>query len=262
MARFVLRGSILKKILIASCMLGSACVQTPVALAQHGGGHMSGGGHFASGGRVGATHLVAPRTSHATIWRPRASAGPPLAGAGTRTFRFQQRPIYVLRRPVFFGPPFYRFGFGLGFNSFWWPTCGPFWGWEFNCYGLPFYGYGYGYGNYYPRAGVRVSVYEYPVYQYSGAGRELPQLYLKDGTVYNVIDYWLVDSQIHFTMLDESGTKSVEHVIDLDELDLQQTIDVAAQRGFRFLLRNEPMEQYLQHHPNLTPPVPPPPKNE
>jgi hypothetical protein len=100
------------------------------------------------------------------------------------------------------------------------------------------------------------------VYQYSGEGRELPQLYLKDGTAYNVIDYWLVDGQIHFTMLDESGTKSVEHVIDLDELDLQQTIDVATQRGFRFMLRNEPMEQYLQHHPDLTPPVAPPPKDK
>ena len=80
--------------------------------------------------------------------------------------------------------------------------------------------------------------------------------------MYNVIDYWLVDSQIHFTMLDESGTKSVEHVIDLDELDLQQTIDVATQRGFRFMLHNEPMEQYLQHHPDLMPPVAPPPKDK
>jgi hypothetical protein len=51
-------------------------------------------------------------------------------------------------------------------------------------------------------------------------------------------------------------------VIDLDELDLQQTIDVATQRGFRFMLRNEPMEQYLQHHPDLTPPVAPPPKDK
>ena len=241
MARFVLRGSILKKILIASCMLGSACVQTPVALAQHVGGHMSGGGHFGSGGRVGATHVFAPRTSHATIWRPRASAG----------------PSPVLRRPVFFGPPFYWFGFGLGFNSFWWPTCGSFWGWEFNCYGVPFYGYGYGYANY-----VSPQAYEYPVYQYSGEGRELPQLYLKDGTVYNVIDYWLVDGQIHFTILEQSGTKSVEQAIDLDELDLQKTIDVATQRGFQFMLRNEPVEQYLQDHPDLTPPVAPPPKNK
>ena len=257
MARFVHRGSILKKILIASCMLGSACVQTPVALAQHGGGHMSGGGHFGGGGRVGAPHVSAPRTSQARIWRPRASAGPPPARAGTRSFRFQQHPIYVFPRPVFFGPPFYRFGFGLGFNSFWWPACNPFWGWGFSCYGLPFYGYGYGYGNYVPP-----QAYEYPVYLYSGEGRELAQLYLKDGTVYNVTDYWLVDGQIHFTIIDQGGTKSVEQVIGFDELDLQKTIDVATQRGFRFVLRNEPVEQYLQDHPDLTPPAAPPPTNK
>ncbi|HXZ34252.1 MAG TPA: hypothetical protein VEH30_18410 [Terriglobales bacterium] len=67
--------------------------------------------------------------------------------------------------------------------------------------------------------------------------------YLKDGTVYNVTDYCLVDGQIHFTMLEEGGTKSVEHVIGFDELDLQKTIDVATQRGFRFVLRNEPLKQ-------------------
>ena len=50
MARFVLRDSILKKILITvSCMLASAWVQTPVALAQHGG-HVGGGG----------AHVIAP----------------------------------------------------------------------------------------------------------------------------------------------------------------------------------------------------------
>jgi len=148
---------------------------------------------------------------------------------------------------------FYRYGFGLGFNSLWWPTCGPFWDWGFNCFGLPFYGY---------ESYVLPQAYEYPVYQYSGEGRELPQLYLKDGTVYSVIDYWLVDGQIHFTMLDEGGTKSVEHVTGLDQLDLQKTIDVATQRGFRFMLRDEPVEQYLRDHPDPTPPVAPLPKNK
>jgi hypothetical protein len=257
MTRFVLSGSILKTILLASCTLAWACLQTPVAFAQHGGGHMGGGGHFGGVGRVGAPHGFAPRSSHATIWRPRASAGPSPAGVGTGTFRFQRRPINVFPRPLFFGPPFYRFGFGLRFHSFWWPACNSFWGWGFNCYGLPFYGYGYGFGN-----DVSPQAYEYPVYLYSGEGRELAQLYLKDGTVYNVTDYWLVDGQIHFTIVEESGTKSVELVIGFDELDLQKTIDVATQRGFRFVLRNEPAEQYLQDHPDLPPPVAPPPKNK
>jgi hypothetical protein len=98
------------------------------------------------------------------------------------------------------------------------------------------------------------------VYLYSGEGRELAQLYLKDGTVYYVTDYWLLDGQMHFTIIDEAATKSVEQVIDFDELDLQKTIDVATRRGFRFMLRNEPAEQYLQDHPDLTPPVAQPPR--
>ena len=85
--------------------------------------------------------------------------------------------------------------------------------------------------------------------------RDLPQLYLKDGTMYSVTDYWLVDNQLHFTMIEEGGTKSVEHVIGFDELDLQTTIDVNTQRGFRFVLRNEPLEQYLRDHPDQTPPL-------
>jgi hypothetical protein len=39
-----------------------------------------------------------------------------------------------------------------------------------------------------------------PVYVYGAQPRELPQLFLNDGTVLNVGDYWLVDNQLHFTM--------------------------------------------------------------
>jgi uncharacterized membrane protein len=76
MARLLLRGSIFRNILIvAISALAFACLETPVAMAQHGGGHM-GGGHFSSGGHVGAPH--------ATMLRPRGFAGPPPAGAGER----------------------------------------------------------------------------------------------------------------------------------------------------------------------------------
>ncbi len=89
------------------------------------------------------------------------------------------------------------------------------------------------------------------------------QLYLKDGTVYNVIDYWLVNGQLHFKTVEDNGTKVVEHTIDFDQLDLQKTVDVNTQRGFRFVLRDEPIEQYLQDHPagepNNAPPEPPQP---
>ena len=246
MARFVLRGSILKKILIVvSCMLGSACVQTPVALAQHRGGHIGGGG----------AHVFAPPISHTTISRPRVLAGRPLARVGTPDFRFRRRPINTFRRRTFFGAPFFRFGAGWGFNSFWWPTCGPFWDWGFDCYAFPFYGYGF--ENY---VTVPPPTYEYAPYPFGAEERELVWLYLKDDTVYSVSDYWFVNGRVHFNLVEEGGAKSVEQVIDFDELDLQRTIDVNTPRGFRLVMRDEPWEQYLRDHPDLIPPDLQPPK--
>ena len=84
------------------------------------------------------------------------------------------------------------------------------------------------------------------------------ELYLKDGTIYEVTDYWLVNDQLHFRTAEEGGTKLVEHVIDFDQLDLQKTIDVNTDRGFRFVLRNEPLEDYLRDHPDIGPNGTPP----
>jgi hypothetical protein len=77
--------------------------------------------------------------------------------------------------------------------------------------------------------------------------------------ILNVTDYWLVDDQLHFTMIEEDGTKPAEHVIPLDALDLQTTVDANTQRGFRVMLRNEPFEQYVRDHPESPPPVVTPP---
>ena len=114
------------------------------------------------------------------------------------------------------------------------------WGWNYNL--VPFYQYGNFVAPQYPY------LYAMPLV-YGEERPELPQLYLKDGRVFNVTDYWLVDEKLHFTMR-ENG-KPVEHVIDFDELDVQRTTDVATQRGFLFVLRDEPVEQYLQHHPDF-----------
>jgi hypothetical protein len=170
----------------------------------------------------GVAHVSAPH-----VVGPFNFSRPPL---------YPARPIFPIFAPPrfgFWGTPLYGFGLGLGFNPIWWRNC-PYWGWGYNCYTLP-------------------------VYIYGGGGRELARLYLKDGTVYNVTDYWLGNNQLHFTTIDESGTKWVEHTIDFGELDLQKTIDVSTQRGFRFVLRDEPMQQYLQDHPEIGEPgaVPP-----
>jgi hypothetical protein len=60
-------------------------------------------------------------------------------------------------------------------------------------------------------------------------------LYLKDGTIYLISDYWLEDNQIHYV----SGDR-MEHIIDLDLVDLQKTVDVNAKRGVAFTLRPAP----------------------
>jgi hypothetical protein len=70
-----------------------------------------------------------------------------------------------------------------------------------------------------------------------------------------VTDYWFVNNQVHFVTLEEGGAKSVERVIGLDELDVQKTVDVNTQRGFRVVMRDEPLEQYLRDHPDANAPL-------
>jgi hypothetical protein len=177
--------------------------------------------------------------------------------------RFGLRPgvnnLFRVRRRFFFGAPFFRFGPGWGFNSLWWPNCGPYWGWGYDCAALSFYGYGYGYGfeNY-----VTLQPYEVPVYVYAPEERELVWLYLKDGTVYSVSDYWFVNGQVHFIAVEEGGATFVERTIPFDDLDVQKTADINTKRGFRVVMRDEPLEQYMRDHPDLTPPLLlPPPRN-
>jgi len=275
MARRILSGTNFLKIVIASvCMLAFGWMQAPVAVAQHGGGHFGGGGHFAGGGHFGggthvsAPHAAAPRSSRAPMGRTRFLSGPPPAGVGAPGFSFRRRPIHphpilpIFPVRVLFGAPFFGFWPGYGFNTYWWPSCDPYWGWGLGCNTYPYSYFGYGYGGGYGFEDyVAPLEYEAPQYAYGAGGRELPQLYLKDGTVYDVTDYWLVDGHVHFTMLEEGGTRSVEHVIRFDELDEQKTMEVNTRRGFHFVWRDEPTEQYLQHHPDgARAPEPPPAK--
>ena len=260
MPRFVLRGSILRNALAVTGLLAFALVQTPIALAQRGGGHVGGGGahfggggHFSGGARMGSPRGFAPAPSRSMISRPRFFPGP----FGPRGVPFRHGRCNTFRHRGFFGPRFFR-NWGWGFNPYWWPGCGPYsgWGWGLDCYGWGPYGYGgYGFENY-----VTLPPYEYPPSFYGPADRDLVQLFLKDGTSYYVTDYWFVNNQVHFITLEEDGTKSVEQVIDLDELDLQKSIDVNTRRGFRFVLRDEPLEKYLHDHPDANPPLVTPPQ--
>jgi len=75
-----------------------------------------------------------------------------------------------------------------------------------------------------------------------------PQLVFKDGRTYTVTDYWRVNDQLHFVTIEEGGTKSVPHTVPFGDLDVQRTIDANTAQGFRFVLRDEPIEQWLEHH--------------
>jgi hypothetical protein len=107
--------------------------------------------------------------------------------------------------------------------------------------------YSLGPGN--PQPPPQTEIQNWPIY-YGEGNSQYVQLYMNDGTVYNVIDYWLVNGELHFKMLEDNGSKVAGHTIDFSQLDLQKTIDVNTDRGFRFVLRNEPLEQYLKDHPN------------
>ena len=263
MAGFVLccsileSGSILRKTLIvAATALSCAWLQVPVASAQRvpvsTGARVGGGGHIGGGTHIGAPRITVPPPSHAAVPRGRVYVGPRPVGLGSfGGFGFRQRPIFRVRRPVFFAAPYV--GVGLGFDSFGWPACGPAWDWGFGCTGAPFYGFGF--ENY-----VTVQPYENAAYLFGQEERELVWLFLKDGSVRSVTDYWFVNGQVHFTAVEDGGPKS-EQVI-ADQLDLQRTIDVNTRRGFRIVQRDAPWQQYLRDHPDLTPPeLLPPPKN-
>lgn len=262
MTRFELRGFVIRNIFsFVVCALTCACVLAPAAWAQHVGGHMG-----------GAPHMSAPPVSHAPISHapiahapiargpvlgPRFSVAPPVGRFGNGFLRYRGGPIRPLPPvypyfpygyPFWFGGPFYGFWPGWGFSACAWGDCDLLWNWGLSYNTFPFYGYGA--GNYISAPSYSYG-YEAPAYGYGQERPDLPQLWLKDGQVLNVTDYWLVDEELHYAM--REGGKNVEHVIAFDELDLPRTIDVAKQRGFVFVLRDEPAESYMEHHPEIQP---------
>lgn len=103
-------------------------------------------------------------------------------------------------------------------------------------------------GPYYPQYSFGEFVPASPAYVFVGNSSPAhPQLVFKDGTTYTVSDYWRVDDQLHFITVEEGGTKSVPHSVPFDSLDLQRTKDAAAAQGFRFVIRDEPIQQWLEH---------------
>ena len=242
-----------RSIRIKNALFGCLCLLlgSSLLLAQH------------PGNRVGAT----PPAVHPPIYRA-PMYQPPSYGAPNYSQPFAPRPwsapfanapnTVVPRPPIPIHPlpPRFRFYFfpvavsPFWSSSFcWWATCDRFWTAPLLDSGIPF-------SNWNPWNSIPAPVSELPQYDIFGAERpDLPQLFLRDGTVLFVNDYWVVDDQLHFTIIEDEGGTPAEHVIPFEQLELQKTIDANTQRGFRFLLRNEPFEQYVRDHPE-GPPAP------
>jgi hypothetical protein len=141
--------------------------------------------------------------------------------------RFQHRH-FVHFRPLVRVTPFYGW-------------CSP---WLVQPYPLLPFGYPVSYGLSYPFADYTLPS---PTYVFVGsAAASYPQLVFNDGTSYTVADYWREDDQLHFITVEEGGAKFVPRTAPFDDLDVEQTKDRATAEGFRFLIRDKPIEQWLE----------------
>jgi hypothetical protein len=143
---------------------------------------------------------------------------------------------------------FYPSGFGLGFDFG--GACDP--AWDFGCDAYGSAGYGYygpdGPGLYLGSSGYDSSVapdnsQDYGTSEQNTAPSESSQtsanqttvLYLNDGTSFGVTDYWVADYKLHYIV---DGAR--ENTIDLDQIDVQRTVNENAARGVNFTLRPAP----------------------
>jgi hypothetical protein len=161
-----------------------------------------------------------------------------------------------------FGFPF--FGFGFGFGNAWF---GP-WGWDNDGFGA-FQNYGYPYepsmsADIEARVENQPQYYESAPYGYRNdfalpesesagpapaADAPFVMLYLKDGTVYALTNYWVAGGKLHY--LTQYGG---ENSVAMDQVDMQRTVDVNAHRGVTITLRPAPEASAAPDSPAPAPP--------
>jgi hypothetical protein len=211
MKSFIPRGSVLPKAygILFACALMFAPEPT---FAQHAGGGGHAGGHFGGGhlgsGRGHVPPLVGFGTHNSGVIGKRAV----VVGNPVVTPEQIFPPRRFPRFPIFFGLP--GFGFAGRFFGGHDSACGPFWIWGFACDKLPSFGFGY-------------SSYSWASQPNSAEA----VLWLKDGTVYGLRDYWFVAGKLYY-VTNYGG----ENSIDMDRVDLQKTVDEDALRGVDFTL--------------------------
>jgi hypothetical protein len=60
-------------------------------------------------------------------------------------------------------------------------------------------------------------------------------LYLKDGAMLTASDYWVADNKLHY-LVHYGG----ENTVEMDQVDLQRTVDENGKRGVKFWLKPNP----------------------
>jgi hypothetical protein len=245
--------------------------------APHAGGPVGGApAGRAPMGRPPVMRLPRPPITGGRFVPPPVHFVPPFRAVGPnaalRSFAFLRRPIGLPPpgrpvQPIFFGFVW----FGYPFWAFVTPNCNPFWAWPW-VYGCNSFGYWDGYGGFGPAfdGGVYGQDYEPESEQQSQepetftwvpppesspeeieAEKPLTVLFLKNGAVYAVTDYWIQDNKLYY-MTSYGG----RNAIDLDDIDLQKTVDVNAKRGVEFILKPSP-DQNPQNPPPPDQPTPP-----
>jgi len=159
-------------------------------------------------------------------------------------------------------------GFGWGGLGFWgWDPFlfDPWWGWPAPGYGYYLYpnNYLYGYppdGYYAPEGNSAPPAQQDDQYDndssdgnntngnwitpngpspsstQNSASLSVPVLiYMKNGAVYSVRDYWMSDDELNYILMD-----GAQHAVDLERVDLPRTNTENAKSGVRFIFKSEP----------------------
>lgn len=211
-------------------------------------------------GHTSATGSIAPPVSDAAATKtaaPHASlfaTSNPLFGTPIESHRRPRRPRFGFP-PIFpgfgnfgfFGESF--FGFGWGGNG--WTNCDPTW--SFGCDGFGDRTSGYESGTSAnsdsvdtsqgiepPDDEVRNTWIDPPGATTSApddlaAEKSLVVLFLADGSVYAVTNYWVAGGKLHY-----ATSYGGDNSLDLNQLDLQRTVNANSARGVDFTLRPAP----------------------
>ena len=237
-------------LILSFIALACAPIATFAQRGGHGGGfHGGGGGGFHGGGgfRGGGRSYALPSMGRSIHGRPggftssRFNRSRFTGSRFSRAFvgsRFGLRSSTISQPRGFFGDGDFDFDDGFGFRGF-----------GFGCFGCGFgWSWGWGWGSWsrwspwWPNTwwgwpASNVYPYSNPNPNTADLAESAPMavLYLKDGTSLATTDYWIADGKLHYRV-SEGG----ESTLDMNDLDLQRTVDENAQRGVPFTLKPQP----------------------